>query len=420
MPNQQNITQLLNKSSICRIPAVVRSTGIARSRQDLQIPDITYGLGTQSCMRLFKTYYKIFEFRKNDGEKHPVCCMANEDLMSDQWANMSRKTFYKCKEKLMHSRLIECIAQDTYQRGKIAFVYPTEEGWAKYHKIKADRLKKQVEKIKKAPVLEYTEQDMENAKFWYKCLRRFWKDSAGKLKQIGAWEVQKEVRANAARKAREMMDISAQDFLDILEQIANCKDAEFYFKNVLGPKTFNKKWKNGLTAAESMRTHCEEIAKEKSIQANLTISRNDVPVFLDASENKQENPEVSKVWNAMWDIIGEKLRTKFKTEYDSNKYLQALYAVCDNLEDIVHSLDVQPGQIYLKDSGLRQDLANDNEPSYSSYFYYLLDKYRAWEGFFSIQMLLEPWMAFWRKVWKINHGEPTEQDMEQFELNMPA
>lgn len=417
MPNQQNITQLSTSSFVCRIK---RTSTFSRSKHDIQFLDKTYGLGTQSCIRLFTTYYRIFEYHREKGDANLVCYMDNENLSSQDWANMSISSITKNKKKLLEMKLIEVDVRDTYRSGKISYVYPTEEGWAKYHKIKADRLKKQVEKIKKAPVLEYNDQDMENAKFWYKSLRRYWKDSAGKLKQIGAWEVQKEIRANAARVAREKMEITAEDFLDILKRISTCNDAEFYFKNILGPKTFNKKWKNGLTAAESMRCHVEEMDKKEKEQKNLTISRNDVPVFLDENNVKKENTEVSKVWNAMWDIIGEKLRKKFKTEYDSNKYLQALYAICDNLEDIVHNLDVQPGQIYLKDSGLRQDFANDNEPSYSSYFYYLLDKYTGWNGFFSIQMLLEPWMAFWRKVWKINHGEPTEQDMEQFELNMPA
>lgn len=302
--------------------------------------------------------------------------------------------------------------------GSRTHIQITEKGLALYWKIKSSMNGNQPVKPKKAPVLKYTDQDMENAKFWFRNLRKYWRESPGKLKQIGAWEKQKEARANAARIAREKLGITAEEFEAILRQICECNDAEFYFKNILGPNTFNKKWKNGLTAAESMRTHCEELNKEKQNQDKLTISRQDVPVY----ENGEENEDVSKYWDAMWDTIGNRLRTKFKNEADCNDYLDTLYAVCDNLEDIVSNTSVQPGQINLKDSGLRRDLAASDEPDHTSYFFWLLDKYSGWNGLFSRQMLIEPWMEFWRRVWKINHGEPTEQDMEQFKLNidMPA
>lgn len=302
--------------------------------------------------------------------------------------------------------------------GSRTHIQITEKGLVLYWKIKSSMNGNQPVKPKKTPVLKYTDQDMENAKFWFRNLRKYWRESPGKLKQIGAWEKQKEARANAARIAREKLEITAEEFEAILRQICECNDAEFYFKNILGPNTFNKKWKNGLTAAESMRTHCEELNKEKQNQDKLTISRQDVPVY----ENGEENEEISRYWDAMWDTIGNRLRTKFKNETDCNDYLDTLYAVCDNLEDIVSNISVQPGQINLKDSGLRRDLAASDEPDHTSYFFWLLDKYSSWPGLFSRQMLIEPWMEFWRRVWKINHGEPTEQDMEQFKLNidMPA
>ena len=302
--------------------------------------------------------------------------------------------------------------------GSRTHIQITEKGLVLYWKIKSSMNGNQPVKPKKAPVLKYTNKDMENAKFWFRNLRKYWRESPGKLKQIGAWEKQKEARANAARIAREKLGITAEEFETILRQICECNDAEFYFKNILGPNTFNKKWKNGLTAAESMRTHCEELNKKKQNQDKLTISRQDVPVY----ENGEENEDVSKYWDAMWDTIGNRLRTKFKNEADCNDYLDTLYAVCDNLEDIVSNTSVQPGQINLKDSGLRRDLAASDEPDHTSYFFWLLDKYSGWNGLFSRQMLIEPWMEFWRRVWKINHGEPTEQDMEQFKLDidMPA
>lgn len=302
--------------------------------------------------------------------------------------------------------------------GSRTHIQITEKGLALYWKIKSSMNGNQPVKPKKASVLKYTDQDMENAKFWFRNLRKYWRESPGKLKQIGAWEKQKETRANAARIAREKLEITAEEFEAILRQICECNDAEFYFKNILGPNTFNKKWKNGLTAAESMRTHCEELNKEKQNQDKLTISRQDVPVY----ENGEENEEVSRYWDAMWDTIGNRLRTKFKNETDCNDYLDTLYTVCDNLEDIASNTSVQPGQINLKDSCLRRDLAASNEPDHTSYFFWLLDKYSGWPGLFSRQMLIEPWMEFWRRVWKINHGEPTEQDMEQFKLDidMPA
>ena len=302
--------------------------------------------------------------------------------------------------------------------GSRTYIQITEKGMSLYWKIKSSMSGNQPVKPKKAPVLKYTDEDMENAKFWFKCLRRYWHESAGKLKQIGAWERQKETRANAARIARQKMEITAEEFMEILKRISVCRDAEFYFKNILGPNTFNKKWKNGLTAAEAMRCHVEELDKEEENQKNLTISQDDVPVFLDLNDEKHEDIQVSKVWDAMWDIIGDRLRTKFKTEAEANQYLQTLYTICDNLEDFTNCLDVHPGQIYLKDSKLRRDLAAERIPDYSSYFYFLLDKYATWNGPFSQHMLLEPWMEFWRKVWRISYGEPTEQDLEQFSLDI--
>lgn len=348
----------------------------------------------------------IFESTKNLQEKLGL----SERLLKEFKADLEKRGLVK--------RCRTHIWKDGEWRGTRTCLQFQNAGIALYWKIKSSMNGNQPVKPKKAPVLKYTDQDMENAKFWFRNLRKYWRESPGKLKQIGAWEKQKEARANAARIAREKLEITAEEFEVILRQICECNDAEFYFKNILGPNTFNKKWKNGLTAAESMRTHCEELNKEKQNQDKLTISRQDVPVY----ENGEENEEVSRYWDAMWDTIGNRLRTKFKNETDCNDYLDTLYAVCDNLEDIVSNTSVKPGQIDLKDSCLRRDLAASDEPDHTSYFFWLLDKYSSWPGLFSRQMLIEPWMEFWRRVWKINHGEPTEQDMEQFKLDidMPA
>lgn len=348
----------------------------------------------------------IFESTKNLQEKLGL----SERLLKEFKADLEKRGLVK--------RCRTHIWKDGEWRGTRTCLQFQDAGIALYWKIKSSMNGSQPVKPKKAPVLKYTDKDMENAKFWFKCLRRYWRESVGKLKQIGAWERQKETRANAARIARQKMGITAEEFMEILKRISICRDAEFYFKNILGPNTFNKKWKNGLTAAEAMRCHVEELDKEEENQKNLTISRDDVPVFLDLNDEKHEDIQVSKVWDAMWDIIGGRLRTKFKTEAEANQYLQTLYTICDNLEDFINCLDVHPGQIYLKDSKLRQDLAAERIPDYSSYFYFLLDKYSTWNGPFSQHMLLEPWMEFWRKVWRISYGEPTEQDLEQFSLDI--
>lgn len=388
---------------------------IARTRQSIEFHDISFGLGNQSTIRLFLTYYRILEYHKKSGDRHPVCFMSNEELMSKEWANISKNTFYKAKQKLVSLALIDVRTVDTFQSGKISNVYSTDAGWAKLYeirsKIKKNEQKEPVEPVEKKEHFSYTDEDVENAKFWFKSLRKFWRDYPGKLTQIGDWKEKWQPRANGMRKAREKADMTPEGFRKILETIVKSDEAGFFFKTVIAPDAFCKKWKNGLTVAETMVDRCDDIWKKQEEQEQLQLSKEDVPVYPDKNGNDVEDVNVTNVWDSMWDVIGNHLSRKFKSKEQVNNYWDALIVLCEQIADRLH---FRPGRIVLRDQHLSGSLRQDEMPNEASYFYFLLDKYSGWNGHFTPEMIWSPWFQFWKKIWKLDHGDPTDADMEQF------
>lgn len=385
-------------------------------KNGFQMDSATYGLQTQSCLQLFKTYYKIFDYWHGQGQKRPVCFMANEELMSKKWANTSHVTFTKNKKKLLQLGLIEVKTEDTWKCGKISFVFPTDDGWIKYFQIKKDLQKRQPqEQVEKKTSLSYSEEDLENAKIWFKALRKFWAGQYGKLRVVGDWKEKYELRADCARRARLKLQMNAFQFRKILETILASKHSEFFLKNVLGPNSFMKKWRNERTVAENLLDTYENICKEKEIEKDTTLSPDDIPLYEnpDKTGAYEEDETINRVWDSMWDIIGDRLRNKFRSKKERDEYRNSLIDLC---EEIVKHLHLRPGRISLTDYKLRKELWEDELPDEASYFYFLLDCYKKWSGFFSLQMLWNKWMDFWTKVWKLDHGSLMEQDLQQFRI----
>ena len=373
--------------------AILQQKSVCRSVQDIQTDSPTFGLSKKSVVSLFLAYYRKFEYDTKNN-RLPECRIDNKELMSERWANISRCTFISAKKKLVELELIKTRAEDTWRQGKIAIVNPTEKGWALYHKIKAEFSKKkqkdEEETPKKQPILNYTDKDMENARFWFKCLRRYWQGSPGKLKQIGAWERQKEIRANAARKAREKLQITAEEFGNILERISTCSDADFYFKTVLGPDKFNHKWANG-TPAEQMREKVEELDKMQEKRNELTITEDDIP------ENCTQAEE--EFWNIMWDVIGERLIRNFakKGQEKFDEYYDCLANICTELSELeVYERNIAKMKFRSKD--VKKKFEADMDKHKSAYFYFLLDKYSYTDCLFTVSMIQDSWWEFWNRV----------------------
>lgn len=373
--------------------AILQQKIVCRPVQDVQADSPTFGLSKKSVVSLFLAYYRKFEYDTKNNHL-PECRIDNKELMSERWANISRCTFISAKKKLVELELIKTRAEDTWRQGKIAIVNPTEKGWALYHKIKAEFSKKkqkdEEETPKKQPILNYTDKDMENARFWFKCLRRYWQGSPGKLKQIGAWEKQKEIRANAARKAREKLQITAEEFGNILERISTCSDADFYFKTVLGPDKFNHKWANG-TPAEQMREKVEELDKMQEKRNELTITENDIP------ENCTQAEE--ELWDIMWDVIGERLMRNFtkKGQDKFDEYYDCLANICTELSEIeVYERNIAKMKFRSKD--VKKKFEADADKHKSAYFYFLLDKYSYTDCLFTVSMIQDSWWEFWNRV----------------------
>lgn len=397
-------------------PVFVSEPFQTQPRIELKTDFPTYGLQTQSNFKLLCTYYRIFEYQRSQGKKRPVCFMSNSNLMSSRWANMSHVTFTKSKRKLLELGLIEVKTEDTWRSGKISFVWPTDAGWSKYLKIKSDRVKyrePEEDLSQKKPKYRFTSEDEENAKIWFKALRKFWKGYPGKLAIIGDWQAKREIRSNSVRKAREELGITAEKFRQILITLLQSNQAKFFLENVLGSESINKKWKNEKTVARNMLDKFESIQREQEEAKKLELTRDDLPTYevQDKPGTYEENVDITNIWQSMWDIIGSHLRSNFRREDERERYREDLLDLCEAIADRLY---FRPGRISLKNTKLREDLWNDEMPNHAAYFYFLLDRYSNWQGFFSKQMLWQNWMEFWRRVWKLDHGEPTPLDLQQF------
>lgn len=368
----------------------------ARNHLKIQLDPVTHGLGKISCLRLFQKYYHIFDNQKCNHK--PTCCyFSNEVLASKKWANMSRNTFYEAKRKLKESGLIYVVNDKSFKRGEVSQVFPTDKGWALYYKMKST--KEKPEKEERKPNYSYTEEDVNTAKIWFKELRKHWKDYPGKLKQIGSWDEQKEVRADTIRKIRERFKIDNEEIENAFYTVIDNDNSGFYMMNILGPVAFLKKWKNGKTAFESLLNRRDEIWRKQDTEADLKMD----PDYdmLEWPDNEEKTKKFENVWNSMWDVIGDHLKTEFKTVKDKKNYCGAVRCLCANYCDF---LQERPGRIQLRDPNLRQDLWDDKMPDESAYFYFLLDKYPDWSGLYTAEMLWDPWMEFWELFWRITRG----------------
>lgn len=300
-------------------------------------------------------------------------------------------------------------------KGSQAYIKITEKGLALYWKIVgASKSKKNpVAPVEKKEHFSYTDEDVENAKFWFKSLRKFWRDYPGKLTQIGDWKEKWQPRANGMRKAREKVNMTPEGFRKILETIVKSDEVGFFFKTVIAPDAFCKKWKSGLTVAETMVDRCDEIWRKQEKQEQLQLSKEDVPVYPDKDGNDVEDVNVTNVWDSMWDVIGNHLSKKFKSKEQVDSYWDALIVLCEQIADRLH---FRPGRIVLRDQHLSSSLRQDEMPNEASYFYFLLDKYRDWNGNFSIKMLWKYWMDFWNRILRLDRGVVTYEDMRQFEV----
>lgn len=383
--------------------------------KDLFLDDCFHGLKTSANLRVFRVLCLLRMKFVTPSNPNPEIYMKTEYL--ERACKVSKNTFHKAKQLLQEKRYIDIRISRQYRHGSCCHIRITEAGLAAYWKIQAERQKEKpikAEPVEKQKIFTYSSEDVEVAKYWFRNLRKFWNGYQTKMSYIGNWNSCYEERANTIRKCRKKLNCSSQEIGSILRAIINSDQADFFLTNVIASGSLIKKWSNGLTVIENMQMKVQELQKKQSQADKLILSEEkDLPVYETSPGSGQykPDPEVTSIWTGMWKILDGRLKIKYKNQKEQNVARTSLQELCEHLADFLY---MRPGRIVLKESRLRYRLLDDSNPDANSYFYFLLDKYSGWNGYFTPEMIWSPWLQFWKKIWKLDHGDPTDADMEQF------
>lgn len=383
--------------------------------------DILYGLRTYSNWKAFLGYCRAqLYFTPRRQHHHREEFFVSDKDMEQKWSKISHHSLQKAKKIFKEKRLIEFSIHRLYSGHTCTHFLVTESGWALYHRIQADQQKNieqnedQTEDTveEKKPVYKFTEKDEEIAKYWYAQLRKFWHFQKGVLRSLETWQEQREVRADTVRRVRERLELGedASDLLEAMKIVAqDPKESEFFFKNVRGKNALLNKWKSGDIAAQSIILRSEELIKSKQEESLKGIDIDDD--FPDYPNEEKFGDDVWKIWLSAFDILDGRMRTQYKTSEDREKAKNVLLDLCEELAD---RLNYNLTNIPLKSSKLANKMREDEDGKSAAYWYFVLDFYRDWNGTITMQMLWKCWIEFWKKIWRVNHGDPTDADMEQF------
>lgn len=362
-----------------------------------------YGLSNEINLRVFITLCSLRNRYVNKDNPTPEIHMHNNEL--EELSNTCHVSFFKAKKFLIKKGLIICNITKEVGHGSICHIMITEKGLSIYYEILNNRNKKE-ENTPKQKVYRYTEEHLEIAKYWFRQIRRFWKDSPKKLQAIKSWEDSKEERANSVRLSLRKLKITPKEFLQQIKVVINSVKGDFFMQNAFGTNAFTKKWKNGFTVAENISMAYEEIIKQEQIEDKLYIDEEkDLPKYGNENETPMEDQYVSKVWHAMFDVLGNRLKLKYKTVKEANEAVNSLQTIC---EEIANRLDLAPCRLQIKYSG-----STENK-NYYVYWLFVQDKYQKWNGIITTKMLWDCWTEFWKKVWRLDHASFTCDDMKNF------
>jgi len=362
-----------------------------------------YGLGKQSVFRVFCSLIKLHQYFSKQG-LNPEIFMLTKKL--EKFCVVSPVTLKQAKQVLVKKELIQIALERNYGHGSVCHIKITNSGLALYDKIQKE--KEQDAKPKRKKKFQYEDEDIEIAKYWFKQLKKYWRGTRTG-ENIGSWESSFEIRADSIRRCRALLKCDG-DFILGLLKFASKED--FYLQNVCSPDKLLRKWKNGKTVIENIQDSFDKRIKQQEMDAEKIISQKDVPMYDREDGGVEEDPEVSKVWNSMWKILGEKLKTKFPTREKSNEELESLYILCDEL---ARRINFNAHRVTQNNSNINTLKMQDRQKKYSYYWYYVLDRYSNWNGIINASMLWSPWFDFWKKAWRLDHGiNPTTTELEDF------
>lgn len=291
-----------------------------------------------------------------------------------------------------------------------------KSGLDTYYKIINQKIELQPSRKwkEKAPNYTYSELDLETAKIWFRELRKYWSNSNSSftLKNLGNWDEEKEYRAHVIHKCRTKLNIKDEDLLQAIKYVIKNDNRNFYLKNIIGPDTWSKRWKNKKTVMENLYTDYENcIIEEKKIRDLSIDPEKDINKYEDENGNIVENEDVSKIWKSMFEILERRLKLQYSSIQEVEKAIDSLQTICEEINNHSH---LNPGRLQIRDFMIQSRLNSCKDKNKAVFWFYILQRYSRWKGFLTTEMLWDCWMEFWKKVWRLDHPNFSEEDMKQF------
>ena len=366
--------------------------------------DNFYGLSNERNFRVFISLCDFIKKHTSINNPQPEIHIHNQELQ--ELCRTYHVGLFNSKKFLIKKGLIICDIVREPNHGAICHITITEKGLCTYYKILDEQNKNKKEKDQpKEKHYSYTEKDLEIAKYWFKQVRKFYKKFPTRL-TVDTWEETKEIRANNIRISREKLRILPEEFLHQIKTVLHSEKGDFFLKNASGANAFTKKWRNGRTVAENLCMAYEEIIMQEEIEDKLYIDEiKDLAKYENEDGVSEEDPVISKIWHAMFDILGNKLKLKYKTVKEANEATDSLQTIC---EEIKFHLDLAPCRLQIKFSGTLE------EKNYYVYWLFVQERYKNWAGLITTEMLWDCWIEFWKRVWRLDHASFNNQDMQQF------